>query len=108
MQNDLKLEVIKGNEGTVVRLEGEIDIFSVGEFKKKIYDLMQTGVKNLIFDCEKLVYIDSTGLGVFVSFLKKSRQLECRIKLINIKSSLMKLFVITSLDKILDIEKGGS
>lgn len=105
MQDGLTLEIEKEAEGTVVRIKGEIDIFSADGFKKRIYEVMQDDKRDLVFDCRNLKYIDSTGLGAFVSFLKRSKQQGTNIKLNNVRSGVMKLFVITGLDRIIDMEK---
>lgn len=106
MKNNLVLDFAKKENEMVIKIIGEIDIFSASVFKKDIYTIIQKGERNIIFDCKSLEYIDSTGLGVFVSILKESKQQESNIKLINVKSNVLKLFVITGLDTIFDIEKG--
>jgi anti-sigma B factor antagonist len=107
MQNDFMLDISRQLEETVVSISGEIDIFSAPDFKEQVGSIIESGAAVVVFDCECLEYIDSTGLGVFVSFLKKANQNECVLRLKNLKASVLKLFVITGLDRILNIEKGG-
>ncbi len=107
MQNDFVLEISRQFDETVIQISGEIDIFSAPAFKEKVGGIIESGAAAVVFDCQGLEYIDSTGLGVFVSFLKKANQNDCALRLKNLKSSVLKLFVITGLDRILDIEEGG-
>lgn len=106
MHNNLKLDIDRTDHGVVVAISGEIDIFSGPDFKTQMYEIFECGQKNVVFDCIKLEYIDSFGLGVFVSLLKKSKQQNLSMKLENVRNNIMKLFVITGLDKIIDIERG--
>ena len=51
-------------EGTVVvRLDGEMDFYSVESLKPKLAQVCQAGVNNFIFDLNRMRYLDSTGLG---------------------------------------------
>ncbi len=51
-------------QGTVVvRLDGEMDFYSVESFKPKLARVCRAGVNNLIFDLNGMRYLDSTGLG---------------------------------------------
>jgi anti-sigma B factor antagonist len=65
---------------------------------------VETNKKDLIIDCKELNYIDSTGLGIFVGALKKAKQYEKKITITNLKDNIKKLFIITGLDKIFEVE----
>lgn len=58
----------------------------------------------MIIDCKELNYIDSTGLGIFVATLKKAKQCEKKIVISNLKDNIKKLFIITGLDKVFEID----
>ena len=86
-----------------VAIAGEIDIYTAQSFKERLYDIVDTSGKDLRIDCSALNYIDSTGLGIFVGALKKTRLNNKEIYLINLKDNIKKLFVITGLDKLFRI-----
>ncbi len=87
-----------------VSVQGEIDIFNSQEFKSELLELLEEKKINIEIDCDKLVYIDSTGLGSLIAVLKKTKEFGGEISLLNIKSTLYKLFKITNLDKVFSIE----
>ncbi|WHH56865.1 STAS domain-containing protein [Petroclostridium sp. X23] len=89
----------------IVALSGEIDISTIGELKDKLYDIITKNEKSLKLDCMNLNYIDSTGLGVLVGALKKVKHNNKDIVLVNLKSNIKKLFLITGLDKVFVIEE---
>ena len=83
-----------------VFISGEIDIYTAQKFKEKLYEVIETGGRDIRIDCSSLNYIDSTGLGIFVGALKKTKLSGREIYLENMKENIRKLFVITGLDKL--------
>lgn len=85
-------------------VSGEIDIFNSNEFKSELMEAVNENPKDLQINCEKLEYIDSTALGSLVAVLKNVKSYQGEIFLTNLRSSLIKLFKITNLDKAFIIE----
>ena len=92
----------------LVEIAGEVDIFTCQQLKDTLYQVVEKYGKNLIMDCSGLNYIDSTGLGVFVAVLKKVKLIERGITIINIKDSILKLFLITNLDSLFNISHSAN
>lgn len=92
----------------LIDIEGEVDIFTCQQLKDTLYQVVEKYGKDLVMDCSGLNYIDSTGLGVFVAVLKKVRQIERDITIINIKDSILKLFLITNLDSLFNIKHNAN
>ncbi len=103
MTGELKLVEEISNDSVKISLKGEIDICTSNELKEKLYNIVDTNQKDLLIDCKELNYIDSTGLGIFVAALKKAKQYEKKITILNLKDNIKKLFIITGLDKIFQI-----
>lgn len=82
---------------------GEIDIMSSEELKKEIKNLIDEK-KDIIINGEKIEYMDSTGLGVLISLLKKTKENNNKIVIKNLKPNIYKLFNITGLTKVFEIE----
>lgn len=104
MAEELNFVEDKTDDYVKVTLSGEVDIYTSQELKENLYRVVETNKKDLIIDCKELNYIDSTGLGIFVGALKKAKQYEKKIKIINLKDNIKKLFIITGLDKIFEVE----
>lgn len=104
MTGELKLVEEILNDSVKISLKGEIDICTSNELKEKLYNIIDTNQKDLLIDCKELNYIDSTGLGIFVATLKKAKQYEKKITILNLKDNIKKLFIITGLDKIFQID----
>ena len=89
-----------------VTLSGEIDVFNSPELKAKLAELLEERDADLYLHCARLDYIDSTALGVLVGIMKIIKNNNRAMRLLAVKPSLMKLFRITNLDKVFEIEGG--
>jgi anti-sigma B factor antagonist len=83
----------------IIEPKGDIDIFSSPQFKETLLGVIEEG-QDVLIDGSQLAYIDSTGLGVLISGLKKIKENNKNIAFQNIKPNVEKLFSITGLDKI--------
>jgi anti-sigma B factor antagonist len=92
----------------LVKVTGEIDIFNSSEFKRELLELVNDKGVDICIDCSDLEYIDSTALGVLMSVLKRVKEYDGTIYLKSLKPNLLKLFSITSLDKIFVLLDGDN
>lgn len=100
MSSELNLREEYSEQAAKIVVSGEIDIYTAQQFKEKLYHTVDSSEKDLIIDCSELKYIDSTGLGIFVGALKKTKLTGRNITLENIRDNIRKLFNITGLDKL--------
>lgn len=83
---------------------GEIDINTSPELKTKVIDLIKKEKMGIKLNCKELNYLDSTGLGVLISILKETKEQNTTMKIENLKPNIYKLFDITGLINIFNIE----
>lgn len=100
----LDLKISSSDDKSLVELIGDLDIYTSPEFNKDILKEFNKNKKDIIFDASGLDYIDSTGLGAFISLYKTVNENGKTIKIIGIKQNVKKIFTITELDKIFRIE----
>ena len=97
---------INSNENEIlVALKGDLDIYTSPDFSKNILTKFEEDNKNVVIDAEALDYIDSTGLGAFISVYKSVSEAGKDLKITKVKSNVKKIFVITELDKLFRIEE---
>ena len=97
------LNLIDEGNHYLIELIGDLDIYNNKKFKEKLADIYEELDKDIVVDCSKLEYIDSTGLGSFISLLKLTRDEEKEITVKNLKKNIKKVFKITDLDKLFNI-----
>ena len=86
-----------------VSLSGDIDLGNAEAFYQEVATAYAQTRGNVHFDCKELNFIDSTTLGTFVKILKKLKADGHTVRLINLQTKIKKLFLICSLDKIMEI-----
>lgn len=83
---------------------GEIDIYTSQLFKNEVIDIINAENKDIVINAINLDYLDSTGLGALMSILKSINENKVCISIKNLKPNIYKLFDITGLNKIFNIE----
>ena len=91
--------IVKNGDGPViVRLEGELDIFSATLFMEDIEEVLDEYDRHLKLDFSDLEYLDSSGLGSLISILKKQQQSGNKIYIKNANERIRSLFQITKIE----------
>lgn len=89
----------------IVEPIGEIDIYTSPELKEKLSEALNDKKADIVIDGKKLDYLDSTGLGSLISIFKLAKENKNKIYIRNLKPNIRKLFDITELDKVFEIEE---
>lgn len=94
----------ESEEKWIMVLEGEVDLHTADQLKEAVNQMLSEKTEDVKILGDRLDYIDSTGLSVFISALKKLQKENKSIILKNMKPSIKKLLNITGLDKIIVVE----
>ncbi|MEI3605321.1 STAS domain-containing protein [Pseudogracilibacillus sp. SE30717A] len=101
---NLSIDVIEEREKNfIVKLSGEIDVYTAPKLKKEILPLTEEAGNKVNIDLEHTHYLDSTGLGVFISAFKSTKNNQSEMKLINVHDRVLRLFKVTGLHEIMDL-----
>jgi anti-sigma B factor antagonist len=87
----------------VLSLSGRLDAYCATEVEKKMDLLIEAGQPCLVIDFEKLEYISSSGLRVFLAALKKTRKQQGDIKLACMKPFIKEVFDIAGFSQLFNI-----
>jgi anti-sigma B factor antagonist len=100
-----EVKIIGLKDGNLeIALSGDIDLSNAEAFYQDVMAAFKRESANLTFDCEKLNFIDSTTLGTFVKILKVAKTDGKSMKLVKLQPKIKKLFLICSLNTIMEIE----
>ena len=107
---NLQVELVEKDSVQCFKVFGEIDAFTAPALKERLVLIQDMPGLQAELDLSEVAYIDSTGLGVFVGFYKALKENGGYVKITGVNARLTRLFEITGLDKIIDIEgkEGGS
>lgn len=71
---NLEINRSEDRKGAILSLSGEIDAYTAPQLKESFGTLLGQEDQTIIVDMEKVTYMDSTGLGVFISALKSAKE----------------------------------
>lgn len=86
-----------------ISLKGEVDVYTSPRLKQELADVVDGGCRQVIVDLEGLSFIDSSGLGVLVSGLRRVKEHDGTLRLVCTKDGILKIFRITGLDKVFPV-----
>ena len=94
-------KVTEGDKLTI-KIEGRLDTSTAPELESVVNESIDD-VTELTFDLEKMPYVSSAGLRVFLGAQKKM-QTKGKMVVINVQDSVTDIFEVTGFSDILDIQ----
>jgi anti-sigma B factor antagonist len=101
MELDVKLD--REDDVCVVSLGGEVDVYTSPSFKERLVEAIDGGCKYIVVDLEGVDFIDSSGLGVLVSGLRRVKEVDGWVRIACTRDQVLKVFRITGLDRVFPI-----
>lgn len=102
---DLRLEVSERDGVAVLAVHGEVDVSTAPRLRQQLVEMASAGHDRAVVDLEGVDFLDSTGLGVLVSGLKRFRTLGGDLLLVCTQQRILKVFEITGLTKVFGIHE---
>ena len=99
------MEMVSDRMGDVIVVEmpvEELDASNAGEFKRDIAPLLEANTK-LVFDLGRLRFMDSSGLGAFMSCHRKMKAKGGDLKLSGMSKQVRAIFEIVRMHRVFDI-----
>lgn len=105
--NEVSMELVDSTRDGVliITLNGDfLDAKEAPQFKKEATELFnQKGIYRVVLDLSKLSFIDSTGLGAFLSLLRTLNGLHGDLKLANMTRPIRTIFELVCMHKIFNV-----
>ena len=99
------MEIVSDKMGDVAVAEvpvEELDASNASEFKHDIAPVLETNAK-LVLDLSRLRFVDSSGLGAFISCLRKLNARGGDLKLAGMSKQVRALFELVRMHRVFDI-----
>lgn len=102
----MKMEFKQVRSTLVVKLSGEFDLLIAEKLRQEIDSCLEKKqVGNLIFNLEKVSFIDSSGLGVIIGRYKKIHAQKGHMYIVGAAPSIEKILVFSGINKLIPIYK---
>lgn len=85
-------------------LNGYIDTYNSSFFQKRVQKAVEAGYTKLLFHCNGLNYVSSTGIGSFTAFLKTVKPKGGDLVLLQIQPKVFEVFQLLGFSQFFNIE----
>nr|WKN36717.1 STAS domain-containing protein [Tunicatimonas sp. TK19036] len=87
----------------LIEIDGEVDASSSIYLDEALQNAVNADVKTILVNCQKLNYISSAGLGVFMSYIQELEATQKKMVLYHMSEKVYKVFEILGLHQLLTI-----
>jgi anti-anti-sigma factor len=101
----IKLEKVEGlDDCLILYLTGYIDTYNSNSFQKRVGKAIEGGFIRLIFQCNSLNYVSSTGIGSFTFVLKAVKPKGGDLVLLEIQPKVYEVFQLLGFSQFFNIK----
>jgi anti-sigma B factor antagonist len=93
----------RDSQSVTVVLSGELDLASAPKLRSGLADLVANGIRHVIVDLANLRFIDSTGIGILVTDLKRLVAEGGSMAVRNVGPRAYRVFEVTGLVELLSV-----
>jgi anti-sigma B factor antagonist len=98
---EFDLRVKHHDERAVVHVDGEVDLATCSRLRDVLAELIDHGVYHLIVDLERVSFLDSSGMGVLVTALRRVRERDGSLRLTAPSPQVRRVLELTGITKLL-------
>jgi anti-sigma B factor antagonist len=100
---ELALQLEEREGWAIARASGDLDLTTAPRLREQLVQVVTGGQPRIVLDLQAVDFIDSTGLGVLVGVLKRTRSQGGDLRLVSQRSGLRKILELTTLDQALPL-----
>lgn len=100
---ELEATVVSSSGEAKVALSGWMDVNTSGKLRMTMLKLLQENWSSVVLDCERLEYIDSSGIGQLLFWRGKLQEQNRSIVIANAGGGVLQIFKMAGLNKVFEI-----
>lgn len=104
-QSAFEVSVEREPDATVVKVEGEVDLYSVPHVRTLLWDAFDAESRTVSVDLSQVSFIDSSGLGLLVGAQRKAELREVAFTIRRPSPPVFKVLEITGLVSHIAVER---
>ncbi len=93
----------KVGDFSILKIKGRVDTVHSTALEDEVNKLFESGEKNIIFNCDEMNYISSSGLRVFLVAQKKIIPIQGKLYLCNMQPAIQEIFQISGFSNLFRI-----
>jgi len=99
----VEIQLEKQGSVSIIRLAGEMDMYTSSEFREKFNGEYEKGTRKFIFDLFSLSYIDSTGIGTIIATFTSLRKQKGELYITGVHGVVKRVIEFTKLHSFLPL-----
>ncbi len=100
---ELDVTVRTVDRTAVVTVAGEIDVYTSPLLQERLVEVLREGLSSIVLDLSAVTFLDSTGLGVLITGLKRCRSADGDLVLVTAQPNVLKVLEITGLNDVFQV-----
>ena len=97
----LEINVDRLGDHTVCRPEGELDAYTVGQFREALREL--SSESRLLIDLSGVPFLDSAGLGALIGGVRRAREAGGDVAVYGARPAVARLLHTTGFDRVASV-----
>jgi len=99
----LTIDTEHSPEGPLIKVSGEVDLYSSPELRKVILKTIPGAKGDLVVDLSGVTYIDSSGVATLVEGLRSARENGSGFVLVKPSPAVMQVLELARLDSVFEV-----
>ncbi len=101
----MNVSIEKNKDCVVVNIDGRLDTSNYKTLEDQFIQLIEDDNLNIVVDCEKLAYVSSSGLRVFLVALKTLKKKQGKLFFCNFNDEIIEIFEVSGFVNIFNVCK---
>lgn len=98
----MNITITENGNQIIAAFEGRLDTVAAQQISETINPLLQHADQNIILDCEKMPFISSSGLRLFLKIRKEVSAKGGKMYLKSVSPDVMQVLMMTKLDDVFE------
>ena len=103
MNKDCKVTLEESPPVAILHVEGDVSAFSEEALEGAAQQMEARGIQQLIFDFERVDYVNSAGLSILIGIVTQVQEQGGRIAAVAVNTHYQKIFKMIGLTKFMDV-----
>ena len=101
----MEINIRESNEIKILDLNGNLDTNTAPDAESQLSKLIDEGSNNILINLDKLEYISSAGLRVFLATAKRIKSVGGKFELCHLNETVQEVFDMSGFSTILNVYK---
>lgn len=100
----MDITITEAGNQIIATFDGRLDTVAAQQISETINPLLEHADQTIVLDCEKMPFISSSGLRLFLKIRKEVEAKGGKMLLKSVCSDVMQVFKMTKLDSVFEIQ----